>query len=111
MFRGSQQLSPKQFHFFYAGTLNVNEMMDLDYQRIDEIKFYALNVRNQGSVNMNNREHQHQLTGTMMQVFPGGLFTAKNLRVDVETLIIDVIAEMNANDKGYCSMGRYRKKR
>ena len=86
-------------------------MMDLDYQRIDEIKFYALNVRNQGSVNMNNREHQHQLTGTMMQVFPGGLFTAKNLRVDVETLIIDVIAEMNANDKGYCSMGRYRKKR
>lgn len=80
-------------------------MMNLEYERIDEIKFYALNIRNKGTINMNNGEHQHQLTGTLMQIYPGGLFTAKNLRVDVDSLIIDVIAEMNADNNGYCNMG------
>ena len=42
-----------------------------------------------------------------MQILPGGLFTGKNLQVDVDTLIIDVMAEMNANDNGYCDMGRF----
>ena len=81
-------------------------MMNLAYERIDEIAFTALAIRNKGTINMNNKENQHRLTGTIMEILPGGLFTAKNLRVDVDTLIIDVMAEMNANDNGYCNMGR-----
>ena len=89
----------------FAGTLNIYEMMNLAFERIDEIKFTALTIRNKGTINMNNKEHQHQLTGTIVQILPGGLLTAKNLRVDVDTLIIDVMAEMNANDNGYCDTG------
>ena len=91
----------------YSGMLEVHEMMDVAYQRIDEIKFYALNIRNRGTIHMNNAEHQHHLIGTVMQILPGGMFTAKNLRVDVDTLIIDVMAEMNADHNGYCDMGEY----
>ena len=91
----------------FTGTLNIYEMMNLAYERIDEIQFTALNIRNKGTINMNNKEYQHQLTGTIMQILPGGLFTGKNLRVDVDTLIIDVMAEMNANDNGYCDMGTF----
>ena len=80
-------------------------MMNVAYERIDEIKFTALIIRNKGTINMNNKEHQHRLTGTILQILPGGLLTAKNLRVDVDTLIIDVMAEMNANDNGYCDKG------
>ena len=80
-------------------------MMDLAYQRIDEIRFIALNIRNKGTINMNNGVHQHHLIGTVVQILPGGILTAKDLRVDVDTLIIDVMAEMNANNNGYCNMG------
>ena len=92
--------------YLFTGTLNIYEMMNLAYDRIDEIQFTALTIRNKGTVNMNNKEYQHQLTGTIIEILPGGLFTAKNLRVDVDTLIIDVMAEMNANDNGYCDMGK-----
>ena len=91
----------------FIGTLNIHEMMNLAYERIDEIQFTALNIRNKGTINMNNKEYQHQLTGTVMQILPGGLFTAKNLRVDVDTFIVDVMAEMNANNNGYCDMGKW----
>ena len=93
-------------NYLFIGTLNIYEMMNLAYDRIDEIQFTALTIRNKGTVNMNNKEYQHQLTGTIIEILAGGLFTAKNLRVDVDTLIIDVMAEMNANDNGYCDMGK-----
>ena len=80
-------------------------MMNVAYERIDEIEFNALIIRNKGTINMNNKERQHQLTGTIVQILPGGLLTAKNLRMDVDTLVIDIMAEMNANDNGYCDRG------
>ena len=92
---------------FHLGTLKIHEMMNTDYKRIDEIKFYALNIRNRGTVNMDNNDFQHFLNGTIMQILPGGTLTAKNLRVDVEMLIIDVMAEMDASNNGYCNMGKY----
>ena len=55
---------------------------------------------------MDNGIYQHYLHGTLMQIFPGGLCTAKHLRVDVDYLIIDVIADMNVNNNGFCDMGR-----
>ena len=85
--------------------------MNTEYKRIDEIKFYALNIRNRGTVNMDNNDFQHFLNGTIMQILPGGTLTAKNLRVDVERLIIDVMAEMDASNNGYCNMGKYNLRR
>ena len=93
-----------QEYLFFSGTLNIHEMRDLHNRRIDEIKFISLSIRNKGTINMFS-EHQQFLNGLIMQIFPGGLLTAKNLRVDVEQLTIDVMAEVNANYLGYCDMG------
>jgi len=50
------------------GTLRINYMMDLNFGRIDEITFNTFNIRNRGSMIMNNGEFQHRMYGNSMQV-------------------------------------------
>lgn len=53
---------------FVSGVLKINYMMDLDYNRIDQIGFNAISIRNRGSLIMNNDIFQHEMTGNVMQV-------------------------------------------
>ncbi|KAL4226615.1 hypothetical protein ACF0H5_014598 [Mactra antiquata] len=87
-----------------GGTLKINLMMDLYYQRIDEINFTAFSIRNRGLLLMNNDIFQHRMKGTLMQIYPGGTMQAKNLYIEVDTLLVDVMGSLNADGLGYCSM-------
>ncbi|WAR26294.1 hypothetical protein MAR_011998 [Mya arenaria] len=70
-----------------GGTLKVNYMMDLNFQRIDDIRFTAFSIRNRGSM-----------------VFPGGSFEAKHLYVEVTSLYVDVMGTFRADGTGFCDM-------
>ena len=42
----------------------------------------------------------------LLQVYPGGLFKAKNLLMEVDTLLVDVMGTFTADGNGYCDMGK-----
>lgn len=88
------------------GTLRINEMTDTSYNIQDEIQFTAINIRNLGSMYMNNGMDKHILTGNYLQVYPGGLLNAKNLQINAESVIVDVLGEVRADHNGYCTGGR-----
>ncbi|KAK3576663.1 hypothetical protein CHS0354_004948 [Potamilus streckersoni] len=78
-------------------------MMDLSYTRIDKILFKTINIRNRGSLHMDNREAQHILDGRSLHVYPGGLLKAKNLLVTAENVTIDVMGAVEADHTGFCN--------
>ena len=71
----------------------------------DEMNFKSINIRNLGSMYMDNGMRKHILTGNYLQVYPGGLLNAKNLQINAETVIVDVLGEIRADYNGYCSGG------
>ena len=77
-------------------------MTDTSYNIQEEIVFTALNIRNLGSMYVLDRLI---LTGNYLQVYPGGLLNAKNLQINAETVIVDVLGEVRADYNGYCSGG------
>lgn len=80
-------------------------MTDTSFNIQDEIVFIALNIRNLGSMYMNNGMRKHILTGNYLQVYPGGLLNAKNLQINAETVVVDVLGEVRADNNGYCDGG------
>jgi hypothetical protein len=80
-------------------------MRDTSYQRVDEIKFFAFNIRNRGYMYMDNGIEKHILSGEYVRVYPGGLLNAKNLQINAATVIIDVMAEVRADHNGNCNGG------
>jgi hypothetical protein len=45
-------------------------MRDTSYQRVDEIKFFAFNIRNRGYMYMDNGIEKHILSGEYVRVYP-----------------------------------------
>ena len=95
-------------HYFLPslGTLRVNEMMDLSYNRIDTVLFKAMNIRNRGAMYLNNGLAQHLLRGDVLQVYPGGLLHTRNVKIEANKLMVDVLGTLEADAQGYCSNGR-----
>lgn len=94
-------------HVYCTGTLKVYEMIDVDNNRQDEINFITLNIRNQGSMFMNNGEVPHILRGSFIRVYPGGLLETKNLQVEAESVIVDVLGILRADGQGHCMGGEW----
>lgn len=77
-------------------------MMNIDFRRVDEIKFFVLDIRNRGNLIMNNGEEDYVLIGQNLRVYLGGSLKVKRLKVNVKIMIIDVLGEVDVDDMGYC---------
>ena len=81
-------------------------MLDVDGNRIDEIPFIAINVRNRGQLTVHNDQWQRVLRGGWVQVFPGGRLTTRNAYLHVKQLLVDVMGVLEADGQGFCGGGQ-----
>ena len=88
------------------GDLGIYKMLDVDGNRIDEIPFIAINVRNRGQLTVDNERFQRVLRGNSVQVFPGGRLTTRNTYLQVDELRVDVMGIFEADGQGYCGGGQ-----
>lgn len=91
--------------FVCAGDLSITSMVDVNGQRISEIPFVVINVRNQGLLTVHNDQRPCILSGQRVQVFPGGRLSTRNAQMHVEELVVDVMGQLEADAQGYCNGG------
>ena len=78
----------------------MHEMIDKHGVRQDKISFKAINIRNRGTMEAHNGRRVRHLEGQWLRVFPGGVLSATNILFKVKQVIVDVLAQIDANGNG-----------
>ena len=81
-------------------------MIDKHGVRQDKISFKAINIRNRGTMEAHNGRRVRHLEGQWLRVFPGGVLSATNILFKVKQVIVDVLAQIDANGNGYKKDGK-----
>ena len=84
-----------------SGKVQVYEMINLNGQRIDQIDFNTINIRNFGTLLADNGRAQRILQGRHLRVYPGGRLQGTNLLVNVENVTVDVMGVIEADSRGH----------
>ena len=84
-----------------SGKVQIYEMIDRNGQRIDQIDFNTINIRNFGTLLADNGRAQRILQGRHLRVYPGGRLQGTNLLVNVENITVDVMGVIEADYRGH----------
>ena len=89
------------------GQVEIFEMINIQGQRIDQIDFNAIDIRNFGTLLADNGRAQRILQGRHLRVYPGGRLQGTNLLLNVENVIVDVMGVIEADFRGHNRGGMY----
>jgi len=76
-------------------------MISIQGERIDQIDFNAINIRNYGTLITDNGRRQRILQGRHLHVYPGGFLKGINLLLNAESIIVDVMGVIEVDYRGY----------
>lgn len=83
------------------GKVEIFEMINLNGERIDQIDFNTINIRNFGTLYADNGRAKRILHGRNLRVYPGGLLQGTNLVLNVENVNVDVMGKIEVDYRGH----------
>ena len=89
------------------GRVEIYEMINVQGQRIDQINFNAIDIRNFGTLVTHNGRAQRILQGRHLRVYPGGRLQGTNLLLNFEDVTVDVMGVIEADYRGHNPGGMY----
>ena len=98
---GSSRLVVELMFFSDLGRVEIYEMINIQGQRIDQIDFNAIDIRNFGTLLAHNGRAQRILQGRHLRVYPGGRLQGTNLLLNIENVTVDVMGVIAADYRGH----------